>query len=399
LSPLVNKHGVPFVNPPVSGSLRLSEDSWSRMTRALLLFLFLFALKNHVVQASPRAMNLGYAPVSPPKPTTAPSRNSTNALNGDLRRRQVTSRASSVCGYYNGDPAKSRTADPGYGCREDIAHGLWGFCPTTVLAATDCGLAGNCIDSHDCKFGCGKTGIKGLTTFTCSEEKFCSTVILAGNFEGAFSYIACGAKATVETLLKEPTIVAVPSVTITPEPSTSSEASSSEPTSETVASTSSIVPSSIPNPTSAASSASTQSAPPASEATSPASETNGDDSPNEGPSNTGAIVGGVVGGVAMICITVVAAVYLLRRNKNSKEPEQKRTSRFRSWGRSSSKPPAYDQSEAVQADTQVQHSIGHNKTYAGWGPSEVYGSEPFRNQTVPVELPGAPPAELPGRGY
>ncbi|GKT50927.1 uncharacterized protein ColSpa_11108 [Colletotrichum spaethianum] len=101
----------------------------------------------------------------------------------------------------------------------------------------------------------------------------------------------------------------------------------------------------------------------------------------------------------MICITVVAAVYLLRRNKNNKEPQQKRTSRFRSWGRSSSKPPAYDQSEAPQADTQVQDTMEHNKTYAGWGPSEVYGSEPWRNPAMPVELPGPPPAELPGRQY
>ncbi|WQF89059.1 hypothetical protein CDEST_14073 [Colletotrichum destructivum] len=374
------------------------------MAWAFLLSWLLLALVSHIVQASPRAMNLRYAPISPPKPTKAPSRNSTDTSDPDLGRRQVTSRASSVCGYYNGDPTKSRTADPGYGCREDIAHGLWGFCPTTVLAATDCGLAGNCIDSHDCKFGCGKTGIKGLTTFTCSEEKFCSTVILAGNFEGAFSYIACGAKATVETLLKEPTIVAVPSVTITPEPSTSSRASTSEPTSESVASTSSVVASSpVSSPQLETSPASTQSsiqsAPPASETTSPANETNEEKSSDEAQSHMGAIIGGVVGGVGMICITVVTAVYLLRRNKHNKEPREKRTSRFRSWGRSSSKPPSYNRSEAAQEDTQVQYNTESNKAYAGWGPAEVYGSEPWRNPTVPVELPGAPPAELPTREY
>ncbi|EFQ28359.1 hypothetical protein CGRA01v4_12012 [Colletotrichum graminicola] len=371
------------------------------MTRALLSFLLLFTLDSHVAQASPRSMNLRYAPVSPPKPTNAPSRNSTDALSEDLRRRQVTSRASSLCGYYDGDPTKSRTADPGYGCREDIDHGLWGFCPTTVLAATDCGLAGNCVDSHSCRFGCGKTGIKGLTTFTCAEEQFCSTVILAGSFEGGFSYIACGGKATVETLFKEPTVAAVPSITVTPEPSSSSRALPSEPTSEAVASTSSPAPSIIPNPVSEPSSTPTrsltQSAPPAAGATSPASEAVGNEPSDDAPSNTGAIVGGVVGGVAMICITVVAAVYLLRRNKNSKEHRKTRTGRHLPWGRSSSEPPAYGLSEADQADqadTQVQ-----SKIYAGWGPSEMHGSEPWRNPTAPAELPGPPPAELPGRGY
>ncbi|KAK1999306.1 hypothetical protein LX36DRAFT_574579 [Colletotrichum falcatum] len=373
------------------------------MTWPFLPFLLLFTLNSHVAQASPRAMNLRRGPVSAPKPTNAPSRNSTGALNEDLRRRQVTSRASSVCGYYDGDPTKPRTADAGFGCREDIAHGLWGFCPTTVLAATDCGLAGNCVDSHSCRFSCGKTGIKGLTTFTCAEEQFCSTVVLAGSFEGGFSYIACGGKNTVETLFKEPTLAAVPSVTITPDPSTSPGALPSEPTSEAAASTSSPAPSSIPNHASEPSSAPTrQSAPPASEATSPASEAIGDKPSGAAPGNTGAIIGGAIGGVAMVCITVVAAI-ALRRNKNRHEPrKKKRTGRFRPWGRSPSsatKPPAYDQSKAVQAGAQVQYVTEQAKTHAGWGPSEVYGSEPWRNPAAPAELPGPPPAELPSRGY
>lgn len=72
----------------------------------------------------------------------------------------------STCGYLDGDPKKKRTADSGFNCRVDTRNGLWGFCPTTVLTASDCGLAGSCVDRHDCSDGCGMTGSKGLTTFT-----------------------------------------------------------------------------------------------------------------------------------------------------------------------------------------------------------------------------------------
>src|SRR4051794_25495784 len=58
-----------------------------------------------------------------------------------LHKRQTTVIVS-TCGYLNGDIKKSRTAEPGFGCRVDTSNGLWGFCPTTVIAARDCGLAG-----------------------------------------------------------------------------------------------------------------------------------------------------------------------------------------------------------------------------------------------------------------
>jgi hypothetical protein len=45
-------------------------------------------------------------------------------------------------------------------------NGLWGFCPVTVVAATDCGLAGSCIDQGSCSRGCGNTANTKLTTFT-----------------------------------------------------------------------------------------------------------------------------------------------------------------------------------------------------------------------------------------
>jgi hypothetical protein len=72
----------------------------------------------------------------------------------------------STCGYLNGDPTLSRTANSGYNCRVDTIHALWGFCPTTVISAVDCGLGAACIDSYRCSNGCGYTDSPSLTTWT-----------------------------------------------------------------------------------------------------------------------------------------------------------------------------------------------------------------------------------------
>jgi hypothetical protein len=83
----------------------------------------------------------------------------------DLRRRQITS-YQSTCGFETGDPNQPRTAQSGFDCRTDTINGLWGFCPTAVISATDCGLAGNCVDSFACTSGCGIFGNTKITTFT-----------------------------------------------------------------------------------------------------------------------------------------------------------------------------------------------------------------------------------------
>ncbi|KAK0701399.1 hypothetical protein B0T21DRAFT_263208, partial [Apiosordaria backusii] len=67
--------------------------------------------------------------------------------------------------FSTGDASKTRTANNGFDCRIDLVHDLWGFCPTSVISATDCGLAGSCVDKHKCSKGCGFTN-PSLTTFT-----------------------------------------------------------------------------------------------------------------------------------------------------------------------------------------------------------------------------------------
>lgn len=83
----------------------------------------------------------------------------------ELRKRQVAS-DESTCGFANGIASEARTANSGFDCRVDTANALWGFCPTTVISATDCGLAAACIDSYSCSGICGSPTNTGLTTFT-----------------------------------------------------------------------------------------------------------------------------------------------------------------------------------------------------------------------------------------
>jgi hypothetical protein len=71
-----------------------------------------------------------------------------------------------TCGYGYGDSNDPRIADPSYGYRVDSSNGLWGFGPTTVISAKDCGLVGMCVDSHSCTPACGRLFNRpDITTF------------------------------------------------------------------------------------------------------------------------------------------------------------------------------------------------------------------------------------------
>ena len=72
----------------------------------------------------------------------------------------------STCGYLNGDANLPRTANLGFDCRVDTKNAIWGFCPTTIVAVSNCGLVGGCVDAHACNTGCGISGDPSITTFT-----------------------------------------------------------------------------------------------------------------------------------------------------------------------------------------------------------------------------------------
>lgn len=86
----------------------------------------------------------------------------------NLEARQDT-HAKSTCGYVTGDPNKPRAGDFGIACRVDTKHAIWGFCPETVIQASDCGLAGACVDLHSCSSTCGVLDDTKVTTFSWYE--------------------------------------------------------------------------------------------------------------------------------------------------------------------------------------------------------------------------------------
>ena len=86
----------------------------------------------------------------------------------ELKPRQAVDSitSASACGYLNGNASQPRTANSGYDCRFDTKNAIWGFCPTTISIASDCGLAGGCVDAHACATGCGITDELSVTVFT-----------------------------------------------------------------------------------------------------------------------------------------------------------------------------------------------------------------------------------------
>jgi hypothetical protein len=114
------------------------------------IFICLFVFQHRVVSANPRFIR--------PAPITsacAPSPTPNFLFAGDELRRRQASVNDITCGYSDGDVNRPGTAGPGFNCRVDTKNGIWGFCPTTVIAATDCGFPGFCIDQKGCSNGCG----------------------------------------------------------------------------------------------------------------------------------------------------------------------------------------------------------------------------------------------------
>ncbi|PTB53200.1 hypothetical protein M431DRAFT_118835 [Trichoderma harzianum CBS 226.95] len=295
-----------------------------------------------------------------PLPTLAAQLLQRNVTQFD--KRAVVQTEMSTCGYENGDPKKIRTANPGFDCRVDTMNGLWGFCPVTVIAATDCGLAGSCVDHGSCSSGCGKTANTKLTTFTCGPKQFCSTALLTFGVDQTYSYIGCGGSPRTDHYLISPTAnsgsasdkISSPTTPATTQISTSALSSSSSSTDASVDKASvSITPSIGVGP--------------AKETNGASDSTNSDSSPN----NTGAIIGGVIGGIALLCFSGIAAILLLRRNRSyHRQTQTKRAQRdtHESWYHSSPK--------------------SKHRRMGGWGPIELQGSQYERTPENAIELPG-----------
>ncbi|KAH9862847.1 hypothetical protein J1614_010940 [Plenodomus biglobosus] len=279
----------------------------------------------------------------------------------------ATASHATICGYQDGDPQSARTAQSGYGCRVDTANGLWGFCPTTVISAEDCGLAGVCVDNHSCTQGCGRlSGRAQITTFSCERSQFCSTVLLINGPDQSFEYIACGAEARTDSLFPVPNAV---EATTTPSSSTSVPSSSlTRPTSQPTATAAAKSP--IPASTSSSDiNSSFESSTPSTIPT----------SSQQNPMDLGAIVGGAIGGLCVICLTILGIVLIRRKHGLDK--------------RLAMSPPGHNHHGLIEptedAVLHANHSGGAQKNYhwdSSHGPVEMYGGH-YVNMEL-VELSG-----------
>ncbi|KAI1856017.1 hypothetical protein JX265_011914 [Neoarthrinium moseri] len=274
-----------------------------------------------------------------------------------LKLRAITTDAA-TCGYANGDPSKVRTANSGYDCRIDTVQALWGFCPTSVSSASDCGLAAACSDQHACSGICGKTGVTRLTTFTCSlpGASYCSTVLLDSGPDLTFSYIACGTAARTETLLANPT------------------------SAKTTASSSSKTSPSNSKSTSSASDSSSSSLSTAS----PAAQTSS--SGGSSGSTTGTIAGGVIGGLALVCLTVVAVVLVLRGSLRKHRENNELAA-------AAGVEPSYDNHRQQMSNNEASWSPSYYAPAHQTYPVEMYVDPAAQRLTEPAEL-AVPAAEF-----
>ncbi|UNI22183.1 hypothetical protein JDV02_008094 [Purpureocillium takamizusanense] len=204
----------------------------------------------------------------------------------------------STCGFLNGDASKPRTADPGFNCRVDTQNGLWGFCPTSVVYADDCGFAGSCVDDHGCSTACGLTDTTTLTTFTCSASQYCSTALLTFGVDQTYSYLACGSGPSVEHYLNLPT---TPSTTAKSGAGLTRDSTLFTATKTSLTSVSHTSSNTSPRATSTT-------------ITTPSSQDHGS---SAGPNNIAAIIGGSVAGLVVLCASAIALTYIIRRHRNS----------------------------------------------------------------------------------
>lgn len=286
--------------------------------------------------------------------------------------------------FSSGDPTKERTANGGFECRVDLDRSLWGFCPTTVLFASDCGLAGNCVDRHSCSKGCGRG--PGLTTFTwyvsCvssdasrkgkrltdlvstgTNGEFCTTAELyLTNGIGPFSYIGCGSAPTTDrywAFTTNQTTKAAP----TP---------SSDTTFSRVIPSPPVVPTETSGPLTPAPDSNSSSNNNTSTTGAPVAASNG------APNNTLAIIGGIVGCVALLCVSGIVVIWLLKRRRDGNKAKALAEQQDRREAHETKPPPQYH-----AAEKWAPHEVGADPL-----PIRELGGHDMRS---PVELPAASP--------
>ncbi|KAH7173809.1 uncharacterized protein B0J16DRAFT_197746 [Fusarium flagelliforme] len=264
-----------YVASPSIFNSPLYTSKMQRIICAFLLFHFYICRSNAL-----------YAKIPTPTETSAPNR-----TNGHLAERGVPSEMI-TCGYKNGDPEAVTTPPAGSVCRFSTHNGLWGLCKSG--GDPRCTLVGRCRDHHECFGGCGKTENTKFLATTCKKEQYCSFAYLIMDEGHTYTQMGCGAVFVTDTFFMTPQ---VPQLT---KPGTTQTTM----TAETLNSTSDTTDETAPSET---------------------AETANEASGPHPSSNVGAIVAGVVGGLAVICGTAIAALYLLRKNRDDRPETEKGT--------------------------------------------------------------------------
>lgn len=197
------------------------------------------------------------------------------------------------------------------------------------------------------------TSVLTIVFLHSADKRYCSFDIISYASTEAWTWVHCGTTAGTFKYSIAGSITATTKTTAT----TTSDESSTTTGHETTST----------NPSSGSSASETGAAATNPEAKTDAATTTSielsqeSSSPNSSP-NTGAIVGGVIGGLVLVCGTVIAAIYLLRRNNsrddNSGNPQQQAGELkrgFSSW--------------------RFSRKTREPSELAGWGPRELPGSD------------------------
>ncbi|KDN63546.1 hypothetical protein CSUB01_08913 [Colletotrichum sublineola] len=355
-------------------------------------FLFHGAL---TVTATPWPRDKSVQPVPRPTPPTHMVQESDRRLRRQLKMDLTT------CGYSSGNPTLPITALKGFQCRVDAEKGLWGLCNSAVQEVSDCNFPGYCFDTHTCEKGCGKTdqGSSVIATTCTHSRQYCQTNLLEFEAGMTFTEIGCGPAATTYNYLVTTTESEEMRATPTSPKSLASPSSKNTPTAAKASLT--IIDSGSNNAL-----ASTPSSVPAPQpvVSSPSNQTTSKGS----RLNISAIIGGALACLALICITILAVIYIVRKYRDEESSRQKR-SIFGPDNPAGSRL-STDSSVVNLRETQYPDPPS-DRIYpnAGWGPSEAYGSEvqPNRNgpweilnEERPIELSDDNrPAELPDQSF
>ncbi|KAK1976572.1 hypothetical protein LZ30DRAFT_773998 [Colletotrichum cereale] len=333
-----------------------------------------------------------------PRPTPPP-----NVIQSKERRlRRQLKMDLTTCGYSEGNPTLPITASKGLQCRVDVGKGLWGLCSSGVQGVSGCIFPGHCFDTHTCEKGCGKTdqGSSVISTTCAQSGQYCQTNLLAFEADMTFTKIGCGPVATTYNYLL--TTTASEETRATP---TSSKSSASPALTNTLIAAE--ISTNITDLGSNNALASTPSS--AIPVSQPVLSSSSNGTTSKGSKlNIGAIIGGTLACLALICIAILAVIYIIRKHRDEESSRQKRSI----FGPENPKGSrlSTDSNVANLQETQYPDPPGDRiHPNAGWGPSEAYGSEvqpnphgPWEvlNEERPVELSDDNrPAELPDHAF